>query len=281
MNQIIQKQDYLSRVDNINVTLIDVKSIKQQAIRANLEPLGYTINDLSQSDYYKHYQSINSQLVIVDVKSHGYNILNIRLKYVHSTECPGDRMIPPVLAIVSETENNKEKVFLHGATDYISCPLIPGELISRVTQITSNYPPGGIRGNLYKQVQIENENESRQKDVIVENRNDFLLAEKISQYLSTHLANEIKMTDLTRQMGVNRNKLSCVFKEYYGSSPFSWLRELRMREAKKLLLSSDKSIDVISQVVGYNDVSNFSTCFKRYFTYSPLKYRKRMRQTNK
>ena len=279
MNQIIQNEDYLSRVDNIIVTLIDVKSIKQQAIRANLEPLGYTINNLSQSDYYKHYQNIDSQLVIVDVKSHGYNILNIRLKYVKSTEFHRDRIMPPVLAIVSETENNKEKVFLHGATDYISCPLIPDELISRVTQITHNYQSAAEVAGDYSLVKTGNE--VRHENEITENSSAYLLAKKISQYLSSNLDHDIRMTELSRQMGVNRNKLAFVFKEYYGSSPFSWLREQRMKKARNLLLSSDKKIDVISQEVGYSDVSNFSTCFKRYFTYSPLNFRKRMRQTNK
>ncbi|WP_422624401.1 helix-turn-helix domain-containing protein [Pseudoalteromonas rubra] len=75
-------------------------------------------------------------------------------------------------------------------------------------------------------------------------------------------------------MATNRNRLSRVFKSYYGATVFNWLRELRMQRAAELLCSTDNSIQEIAFSVGYSDSNNFSTAFKRCFQTSPIQFRK-------
>ena len=54
--------------------------------------------------------------------------------------------------------------------------------------------------------------------------------------------------------------------------------KVRMEKAKRLLYSSDYSIQTISSMVGYNDPFTFSKAFKKYSQVSPSKYRENVQQ---
>ena len=54
----------------------------------------------------------------------------------------------------------------------------------------------------------------------------------------------------------------------------NYLKEIRMREAKKLLTETDMKIIEISQAVGYDNEKHFMKIFKRKTGVTALKYRK-------
>jgi len=80
--------------------------------------------------------------------------------------------------------------------------------------------------------------------------------------------------DLSNMVGINQTKLKQGFKAIFGATIFAYLQEIRMNKAKQYLLESDLSIQEISLLSGYNNLSNFSAAFKRTFGYPPTKLRK-------
>lgn len=68
-----------------------------------------------------------------------------------------------------------------------------------------------------------------------------------------------------------------VFKDVYGVSPRAYLSELKLVEAKHLLLIPDYSILAISTALGYNEQSHFARQFKRWTGMTPNQYRNRNR----
>lgn len=68
-----------------------------------------------------------------------------------------------------------------------------------------------------------------------------------------------------------------VFKDVYGVSPRAYLSELKLVEAKHLLLIPDYSILAISTALGYNEQSHFARHFKRWTGMTPNQYRNRNR----
>ncbi len=74
--------------------------------------------------------------------------------------------------------------------------------------------------------------------------------------------------------GTNTCKLKIGFKALFGATVFEYLFNYRMELACRHLLDTEKSIQEIAEVIGYEYHSHFSTAFKRKFGLSPMEYRK-------
>ncbi len=80
------------------------------------------------------------------------------------------------------------------------------------------------------------------------------------------------LSDLCRQVGVNRNKLCHFFRQVYGTTVFNYLRICRLERSKKLLASGGKNVTEVAFEVGYAQQSNFTKEFKKYFGTSPREH---------
>ncbi|MCE0555716.1 MULTISPECIES: AraC family transcriptional regulator [unclassified Motilimonas] len=63
-------------------------------------------------------------------------------------------------------------------------------------------------------------------------------------------------------------------KQYYQSSPLQQVIKLRMNQAKRLLSGTDWPIQDIAELVGYSELTNFSTRFRKLHGLSPTGFRK-------
>lgn len=64
-----------------------------------------------------------------------------------------------------------------------------------------------------------------------------------------------------------------IFKKYSGLSIFTYIHQLRIQRAQYLLLNSNRSIQDISEAVGFADPYYFSRLFKRFVRCSPSEFR--------
>ncbi|MFZ7133823.1 MAG: helix-turn-helix transcriptional regulator [Eubacteriales bacterium] len=64
------------------------------------------------------------------------------------------------------------------------------------------------------------------------------------------------------------------FKKYTGKTPYEYLTDIRMENAKKMLISESLTITNIAQRCGYNTISYFSDKFKKRIGISPKAFRK-------
>lgn len=65
-----------------------------------------------------------------------------------------------------------------------------------------------------------------------------------------------------------------VFTRVYGESPIKYLRTVRIKKAKELLIGDDASIGRIAEMTGYSSVYTFSKMFKLETGVSPTEYAK-------
>jgi transcriptional regulator GlxA family with amidase domain len=65
------------------------------------------------------------------------------------------------------------------------------------------------------------------------------------------------------------------FKEATGDSPLTYLQKLRVAAAKRLLESNHRTMQEVSDAVGYQDVAFFRSLFQRHTGVSPSAYRER------
>ncbi|MBE9117326.1 helix-turn-helix transcriptional regulator [Lusitaniella coriacea LEGE 07157] len=74
---------------------------------------------------------------------------------------------------------------------------------------------------------------------------------------------------LARQVCTNRLKLNQGFHLVYGTTPFGYLRDYRLMQARRLLITSELSIAQVAAQVGYTSRSRFATAFRKSIGINP------------
>ena len=84
---------------------------------------------------------------------------------------------------------------------------------------------------------------------------------------------DIKVENIADELGIDRKYLRNLFAQHLGMSTMDYIMKMRMDRAKELLSTSDISVTLIANSVGYNDVLAFSKAFKRISGCSPTEFR--------
>ncbi|QIL50501.1 AraC family transcriptional regulator [Weissella coleopterorum] len=100
------------------------------------------------------------------------------------------------------------------------------------------------------------------------------LARKAREYMDEFFETGINVNDVAEALNINRSYLTRVFTNNFGLSPKAWLIGVRINKASEFLQMQDLSIDKISEIVGFNNVSVFSRSFNKMVGESPSQYRK-------
>ncbi|MDO4284753.1 MAG: AraC family transcriptional regulator [Eubacteriales bacterium] len=107
------------------------------------------------------------------------------------------------------------------------------------------------------------------------------LFEQMSAYLREHYSEEITIASLAEQSGVNRNRITYVFRRYAGMGPGEYLLRCRMERAREMLLADSVTVREVALAVGFSDPLYFSRIFKKHFAMSPSDFRKKFAHTRK
>jgi AraC-like DNA-binding protein len=89
----------------------------------------------------------------------------------------------------------------------------------------------------------------------------------------------LRIEDLAREFGMSVSGFHHHFKEVTGLSPLQFQKQLRLQEARRLLLGEDLDAASAGYRVGYEDASHFSREYKRLFGAPPMHDVERLRGT--
>jgi AraC-like DNA-binding protein len=103
-------------------------------------------------------------------------------------------------------------------------------------------------------------------------RRDITALQKARTQLIKNLKSPPTIHELSRTVGLNRNKLQSGFKHLYGCTINSYLRDARLNRAKMLLMEEERQIAEVAEEVGYTNSSQFSKRFKEKFGMLPSEY---------
>lgn len=82
--------------------------------------------------------------------------------------------------------------------------------------------------------------------------------------------------EASRACGLSYNHFSSLFNEYMGQSFKHFLISVRLKEAERLLMTTEKSITEIAMETGFTTASHFIENFKRYKSITPNKFRQKL-----
>lgn len=102
------------------------------------------------------------------------------------------------------------------------------------------------------------------------------MVNKIGHLLETEYASVHTLESIAERFSVSPSYMSHRFKEYTGVSVIRYLNNCRMNAAKKLLITTSKSIRDIVFECGFSDETNFCRNFKKLNEVTPMEFRKGM-----
>jgi transcriptional regulator GlxA family with amidase domain len=105
------------------------------------------------------------------------------------------------------------------------------------------------------------------------------MVERAQHWLQKHMAHDVSISDLARELAVSDRTLVRRFSAAVGESPLAYLQAVRLDAARSLLEAGDMSVQSVALQVGYSDPSSFSRLFRQGFGLSPGAYRRRFQLT--
>jgi two-component system response regulator YesN len=100
------------------------------------------------------------------------------------------------------------------------------------------------------------------------------ITNEIIQYIKLNYASRVGLENISQHVNRNNSYVSRIFKNETSVTITEFLNHVRIREAKKLLVTTDLKIYNISELVGYRNLDSFHIQFKKNTEMSPNKYRK-------
>ena len=96
---------------------------------------------------------------------------------------------------------------------------------------------------------------------------------RVKQYIEEHYGEDLTISFLADQVYLSPNYLSNMFTKVTGLSPNKYIRQIRMKEARKLLINTNMKISDIGKAVGYPTTSYFIRAFQRTYGITPMNCR--------
>ena len=124
---------------------------------------------------------------------------------------------------------------------------------------------------------------SRRKVLTIHNSarsdsNSRLLISRTQRYVREHYGDpSLRLQQIADELQISYGYLSSIFTHIAGQSFKQFLIEVRMEEARKLLLSRRYRIYEIADKVGYSNPRYFNEAFRKYYGCSPVEYLRNLR----
>ncbi len=90
-----------------------------------------------------------------------------------------------------------------------------------------------------------------------------------AKQLCADLIHPPSLFELSASAGMSHAKLTTGFKQVFTATPFEYLRQMRLNQARMLLETRQSNVTESAYAVGYNSLSSFARAFRFQFGYSP------------
>ncbi len=106
---------------------------------------------------------------------------------------------------------------------------------------------------------------------------DIDVTEQAIQYVHENLGKDISVSEIAEYVGMNPEYFTRVFKKKTGFGLKKYITQEKMKAAKMLLETTDLSVTLIADHVGYSNYSNFTYVFRQNEGCTPMDYRKKVK----
>ncbi|WP_373218910.1 AraC family transcriptional regulator [Ruminococcus sp. 5_1_39BFAA] len=97
---------------------------------------------------------------------------------------------------------------------------------------------------------------------------------QVKSFLDEHYKEKLSLESVASQFFIDKHYLARLFKEHYGVTLVTYLQQVRITHAKRMLRFTDKSIEEIGLECGIGELNYFSRVFKKLEGVSPSEFRR-------
>jgi AraC family transcriptional regulator len=98
---------------------------------------------------------------------------------------------------------------------------------------------------------------------------------QVIAYIQEHLNQDLSLAEISQIADMSMYHFSRLFKHSTGIAPHQYVMNCRIQAAKRLLTTTEKSIEQISQLVGFQNQSHFTNVFRKILGTTPKVYREK------
>ena len=97
---------------------------------------------------------------------------------------------------------------------------------------------------------------------------------RVKSFLDEHYKEKLSLESVASHFFIDKHYLARLFKEQYGVTLVTYLQQVRITHAKRMLRFTDKSIEEIGLECGIGELNYFSRAFKKLEGVSPSEFRR-------
>jgi AraC family transcriptional regulator len=97
---------------------------------------------------------------------------------------------------------------------------------------------------------------------------------RVLDHVALRFGSEITIEDMAREAGLSPSHFSRLFKEATGDTPYQFVMDYRIEQAKRMLAEKSRPLIDIALHCGFSDQPHFNRIFKRLTGQTPREYRR-------
>lgn len=174
----------------------------------------------------------------------------------------------PVILLTAKTS---ESSIIHGmevdADSYLTKPFKIKELIARINSIIRNR--NKLKEKFSRNININ------LSEISVTSIDEKFLVNAVKIIEENISITDFDVNDFCRQMGISRANMHRKIKAITNMTTTEFIRTIRLKKAAQLIEKNAGTISEIAYMVGFDNLSYFTRCFKELFNVSPSEYKSR------
>nr|WP_315153419.1 two-component regulator propeller domain-containing protein [uncultured Flavobacterium sp.] len=182
--------------------------------------------------------------------------------------------IPVILLTAKSHEHDQLEGLNIGADAYITKPFnmeilkkTALNLIRTRELLKNNYNGNQAQEDKIKKITMESVDEK--------------LIQKVMHFINNNLNNpSLNVEMIAAEIGISRVHLHRKLKELTNQSSRDLIRNIRLKQAGELLATKHTNISEVAYLVGFSNISKFSTSFKQFYGLSPKSYMEKNHKKN-
>ncbi|MEM8771481.1 MAG: response regulator transcription factor [Pseudomonadota bacterium] len=243
------------------VLIVEDELVVARDLEASLTAMGHEVVGIATnaSDALSLAEDEKPDLALVDIRIKGDRD-GISLAAYLKQDAP----IRIVFLTSYADKETVERASAVNASGYLLKPFTEETLFASLSVILSQ------SGEAYKSIDLEAVSEKSVHTIGLPQN----VMEAISDYVGKNIDKEVNLAELAAIANLSDSTFSRRFKVVTGITPYQYVMNERIAEAKRLLRGTSWRLVDISSATGFSSQSHFTTAFKNHVGLTPLAYRR-------